>query len=281
YELHPDYTTLFTEAAESSSEIIFGVRFEGPGLQEGSSFGGHWDTPLEAMNGTLDLAREFYCIDGLPTNLSPLYEESSVNTVESPDPLRYQNRDPRLKATLFTPGMQWGNNTSNYGGAAASLSTLYVMKYFNPALNWSTSWDAGQDFYVIRYAEVLLSLAEALVEKGGYNYSEVASLVNAVRERAKMPTVEAVEGNGLNQEQLRNLIRRERRVETAFEGLRLFDLYRWEELESAAERINQEAADNNFSYEYRNFRGQMEYVWPIPLAEVNANKQLEQHELWK
>ena len=51
-------------------------------------------------------------------------------------------------------------------------------------------------FYVVRYAEVLLSLAEAMVQKGGYAYSDVTALVNEVRQRAdvNMPTVEEVEG---------------------------------------------------------------------------------------
>lgn len=72
---------------------------------------------------------------------------------------------------------------------------VYVMKYFDPK-DTGNSWDNGQDFYVVRCAEVLLSLAEALVQKGGYDESEVIGLVNQVRQRAdvNMPTVEAVEG---------------------------------------------------------------------------------------
>lgn len=281
YDLYPDYAALFTEENERCSEIIMSIRYEGPGKEEGSSIGGHWDTPLEALNATLDLAKEYYCTDGLPTHLSPLYVQGAENTMDNPDPLRYENRDPRLKATLFVPGMSWNGNASNYGGAAASYSTLYVMKYFDPSQNWSSSWDSGQDFYIIRYAEVLLSLAEALVEKGGYSYSEVTSLVDEVRGRAGLPTVAEIEGENLTQPELRELIRRERRVETAFEGLRLFDLYRWRILKDAVDRINEEASENDFWYEYRNYRGDMEYVWPIPLHELDSNAKLEQHSLWK
>lgn len=282
YELFPDYTDLFTQENEGCSEIILGIRYEGPGSEEGSSIGGHWDAPLEAMNGTLDLSGEYYCTDGLPTTQSSLYKEGSVNTMNSPDPLRYMNRDPRLKATLFVPGMTWGTRTAQfYGGSAASYSTLYVIKYFNPSLNWSSSWDDGQDFYVIRYAEVLLSLAEALVEKGGYTYSEVTSLINQVRARAGLPSVEKIEGSSLDQDGLRKVIRHERRVETAFEGLRLFDLYRWKELQNAVDKINAEASANGFWYEKRNYRGEMEYEWPIPLHEIDSNSKLEQNELWK
>src|SRR5690606_11417748 len=75
YGLYTDYTRLFTQSAENSNEIIFGVRFEGPGLKEGSSFAAHYDTPLEAENGSLDLANDFYCLDGKPIGESALYRE--------------------------------------------------------------------------------------------------------------------------------------------------------------------------------------------------------------
>lgn len=289
YQLHPDYSELFTQAGETSSEVIFGVRFEGPGLSEGSSFAAHWDAPLEAMNGTVDLANAYYCTDGLPITESNLYIEGPDDLAnDRPDALRYNDRDPRLKATLFVPGMTWGNSSAEfYGGSAPSRSTIYVYKYFDPFVSSSESWDSGQDFYVIRYAEVLLSLAEALVQQGGYNYTEVTSLINDVRGRVGMPFVEDVEGSNLSAVELLEVIKHERRVETAFEGLRLFDLYRWKELDKAVENIEAERARNSsdtgtyFLYEKRNFRGEQEYVWPIPLAEVDTNSALEQHALWK
>lgn len=282
YSLFPDYTTLFTEANEGCDEIIFGIRYEGPGKEEGSAFGGHWDTPLEAMNGTIDLADAFYHLDGKPTTDKKVcgYNEDGSANLWDLNVSRYDNRDPRLRTTLFIPGMSWGGNTNFYGGAAPSYSTVYVMKYFNPALNWSSSWDAGQDFYLVRYAEVLLSLAEAYIEKGT-QLNEAVNLINQVRNRAGMPSVEDVEGSNLPQSDLREIVRHERRVELAFEGLRLFDLYRWKQLKEATERINNEAATYKFWYEYRNFRGEQEYVWPIPQSELDCNPMLEQHALWK
>ena len=76
----------------------------------------------------------------------------------------------------------------------------------------SNSWDNGQDFYVVRYAEVLLSLAEAMVQKGGYAYSDVTALVNEVRQRAdvNMPTVEEVEGTSLSKDELLEVIKHPR-----------------------------------------------------------------------
>ncbi len=82
-------------------------------------------------------------------------------------------------------------------------------------------------------------LAEAMVQKGGYVYSDVTALVNEVRQRAdvNMPTVEEVEGTSLSKDELLEVIKHERRVELAFEGLRLFDLYRWKELDKAVANI--------------------------------------------
>ena len=179
--------------------------------------------------------------------------------------------------------MTWngkGGATAWYGGAAASMSTVYVMKYFDPS-DTGNSWDNGQDFYVVRYAEVLLSLAEALVEKGGYTESEVLGLVDMVRTRAGMPRVEDVEGSGLSQSSLMDIIRHERRVELAFEGLRLFDLYRWRILDKAVQAIENERTTYGLAYEKRIFNGERDYVWPIPLGELDSNKKLEQNALWK
>lgn len=89
------------------------------------------------------------------------------------------------------------------------------------------------------------------------------------------------EGTGLSQAALRDIVRHERRVELAFEGFRLFDLYRWHTLKDAVDRINTEAEKYGFAYEYRNYRGEQEYVWPIPLTELDSNSELTQHDLWK
>ena len=296
YSLDPSYAKLFTQAGETSSEIIFAVRYEGPGMGEGTAFNGHWNTPLEALNGTIDLADAYYAKDGKPTTETKIAEPATNGNgidVGKPNVAYFENRDSRLYATLFVPGMKWNgkggvdHSASNpyanvYGGAAAALSTVYVYKFFDPT-DTANSWDNGQDFYIVRYAEVLLSLAEAMVQKGGYDYSEVTALVNQVRQRAdvKMPTVEEVEGVGLSKDQLLEVVKHERRVELAFEGLRLFDLYRWRDLGKAVEHIEKERTTYGLAYEPRKFNGDRDYVWPLPTGELDTNKKLVQHDLWK
>ena len=277
YSLFSDYSTLFTEENEGCDEVIFAVRYEGPGASEGATFTAHWNTPLEAVNGTIDFADAFYYTDGTPCKDDKIFNDGfdlwNLNTA------RYDNRDPRLYTTLFTPGhSNWNGKTGLYGGAAASYSTIYVNKYYN-SYDTSNSWDSGQDFYVFRYAEVLLGLAEAYIE-ADQNLFGAIELINQVRDRVGMPHVEDVEKT-TSQSALRDIVRHERRVELGFEGLRLFDLYRWHLLKDAVDRINNEASKYELWYEYRNYRGECEYEWPLPQSEIDCNSQLVQNPLWQ
>ena len=122
-----------------------------------------------------------------------------------------------------------------------------------------------------------------MVQKGGYDENAVISLINEVRQRAdvKMPKVEDVEGTGLTKDALLDIIKHERRVELAFEGLRLFDVYRWKELDKAVANIEKERTSLGLGYEARQYNGERDYVWPIPTGELDTNKALVQHELWK
>ena len=286
YDLFDDYTTLFCADNEACNEIIRAVRYTGPGQSEGGQFNAHWNTPLEALNGTIDLADAFYQLDGTPypnkDDVGELNDDGSVN-INAPNPARYENRDPRLQTTLWVPGMSWYGKSiatgQTYGGAAASYSTIYVNKYFDPA-DRSNSGDGGDDFYIIRYAEVLLSLAEAYVEQGT-NLQRAIELVDQVRARVGMPKVEDVE-KATSQDELREIVRHERRVELAFEGIRMFDLYRWHRIkEDIVDKINAEKARYGFWYEDRFYLGDKAYYWPIPQAEIDANDELKQNPLWE
>ena len=92
-----------------------------------------------------------------------------------------------------------------------------------------------------------------------------------------MPKIENVEGTGLSQSQLRQIVRDERRVELAFEGLRFFDVKRWGEVSNAYQRaLNDKVA--GYSPSYRNRRSE---VFPVPQGEIDANKNLDQNDVWK
>ena len=256
-----NYADLFKEQNETAAEVLLSVHFKGPGLGEGSCFGVCWSAPMNAIEGSMNLCDDFYCIDGLPIDKSPLFKGSLVqgaHTKANPDMGRYENRDPRMKGTLMLPGMEW--NGKLFTNNLPASSTCCIRKWYTPE-DTVNEYDGSLDFYVIRYAEVLLSLAEAMIEKGGYPQAEITGYIN---------------------EELRAIVRHERRVELAFEDLRFADLYRWGEFENAQKRMQKDQSFYGFGVVSRgNLRGAQDLVWPIPQGEIDTNPMLEQHSEWK
>lgn len=80
---------------------------------------------------------------------------------------------------------------------------------------------ADKNMTILRYADILLMRAEALIELN-QNLPEAVSLINQIRTRVNMPVIGMA-----SQSVLRERLRHERRIETAFEGLRYFDIIRW------------------------------------------------------
>lgn len=284
---YKNYSDLFKEKNEECDEIILGIHYAGPGLGEGQTFSISWGGPMNAIEASRNLCDDYYCTDGLPIDKSPLFKGKKgkeAYDIENPDFARYENRDPRLKGTLFVPGMKWLNDVYDYpnegGKKLPSHSGVNIMKWFVPE-NMANEYDGSLDYYVIRYAEVLLSLSEAMIEKGGYSQGEATQYINEVRERVHMPRVEDVEGTNLSQEQLRQIVRHERRVELAFEDLRFADLYRWNDYKNAVDRMNKEYADyGQNSMLNRSYRGPQDDVWPIPQNEIDTDHNLRQHKEW-
>lgn len=273
YNLATPYPALFKITGETSKDVIFAVQYAGPGLAAGvgAIFNGYFPAAPQVHTVALpNLADAFYCSDGLPITKSPLYNAQN----------RHLNRDPRFDATILT-------RTSLFRGAAILATNLAPTNYRlrkwadETATNSTNAFDNGQDFYVLRYAEVLLTRAEALLESGNYTEQAVRDLVNQVRTRATMPKVEAVEGTGLTKQRLIEIVRQERRVETAFEGLRFYDLKRWGQLKELAvdnymkvDKVQAPAIQN------RIFTVPRHNVWPIPQREIDINPALVQHPEW-
>jgi len=97
-----------------------------------------------------------------------------------------------------------------------------------------------------------------------------------------MPNVDQSVYN--TKDKLRELVRRERMVELSFEGPRLCDIRRWkigsQVLNGAALGAVNPATGKNVVVEQRVFNEKKDYLWPIPLAEITSNKNMEQNEGW-
>jgi len=137
-----------------------------------------------------------------------------------------------------------------------------------------------------RYAEVLLNYVEALNEVNPGN-PDIFKYLNAIRERGGIPALE----NGLNQGQMREKIRTERRIELTMEHLRYFDTRRWKIAEQTDAGpfvgMNVDAGKSNSDpeffkrhvFENRVFRKAF-YLFPIPQTEVERNPNLVQNPGW-
>lgn len=272
YSLFPDYTKLFTPTNEQCSEIIFSACYKRGLSGYGSGFGWFVNPRVPDNHHPLkNLGNEFYLRDGLPLTSSPLYNPT----------LEFENRDPRFNTTLISKGSLWqGKPVAN----AQLILTGYALRKWveeNTSNITLSQEDSDQDFYIFRLAHVILDRAEALVQAGAYNETEVTGLIDRLRERALMPKVATVEGTGLTKEQLMDLIQHERRVETAFEGRRYFDLKRWGKLKERSDWFTENEWAINPALQKRTFIEPKHNAWPIPQSEIDVNENLEQHAEWQ
>ncbi len=181
---------------------------------------------------TLSLLNTYETKNGLTIDEDPEYNP------ENP----FVNRDPRLRATILYPGQTWDKfadakqfphgypsiekGSGDYWSDAdnATHTGMNFKKFYADPEEFGDIWSCDRNFPILRYAEVLLSYAEAKIELGQIDNS-VYEAINQVRHRAEMPDVDRLKYG--TQDKLRELVRRERRVEFAYEGMRRYDLLRW------------------------------------------------------
>ncbi|SEW52590.1 RagB/SusD family nutrient uptake outer membrane protein [Chitinophaga arvensicola] len=152
----------------------------------------------------------------------------------------FQNRDPRMRQTLAGPGFIRAGETRPYIQRLNKNFTGYhqLKGYYNTTDN---NIAGSMDFPVYRYAEALLTYAEAKAELNSLTQTDLDQSVNLLRTRAGMPALNLAVSNadpdpllaaafkdvtgGMKGVLLE--IRRERRIEFALEGYRFNDLMRW------------------------------------------------------
>ncbi len=325
HSLYPNYRNLFMYAGENSRESIFAFDFKQTvrvsatpqNMQARNSSGFSGLVPTRAMGDSYE------CTDGQTIDKSPLYSTA--------DPFR--NRDPRMRQTLLGDGDTWfgtGGMTFNmtfhpdsttctrFTPTVAKIANLEVTnafsayagyllkKYLDPAdLVLNTQSELA--FMLIRYAEVLLTYAEAKIELNQID-ATVLNAINQVRARGygvgvgQTTLYPAI--TSTNQAVLRSVVRRERKVELVGEGLRLFDIRRWKIAEKvmngvlfgkALQRgiyynLPKPTLDENTSPDYTSFNALLavtgnfkimdnprvfktqHYLWPIPQTELDVNK---------
>ena len=234
YELDPSFDNLFTIAGQGSKEII-------AAFQRDENLYDNW------MIGTMYNNADGGWSSMVPTqNLVDAYEMSNGLTKEEAgsgyDATHpYANRDPRMAMTVLFPGMDWeggilntldatidgSKNPNNPDDADnASKTGLTWGQYLLDKSQYADMWATNASVIIFRYAEVLLSYAEAENELNGPS-ADVYTMLNQVRNRVGMPDVDRSKYG--TQAKLRELIRRERSSELAGEGLRRADILRWKD----------------------------------------------------
>lgn len=252
HELYSDYQRCFYENPTQNDEVILSRSVWFTNIIETSLLPEGFAGCAGRTNPTQNFVDAFEMLNG-----KAISESGSGYSAQNP----YENRDPRLQATVFHHGMLWGRADYNeqraidvhfnsatdkgadYRGSHGGTYTGYYLKKFvNPDLVMQDKKTFPHSWIISRYAEVLLNYAEAQNEATGPG-AAVYDAVNAVRLRAGMPALP----NGLNQEQLRKRIRNERRVELAFEDHRFFDLRRWKALDGVSYDQEKATANGFFS----------------------------------
>lgn len=237
YDLDPDYTNLFKVAGQDSKEIILAVQY----IPNTKTLGVIGQMYNNGDGGWSSIVPTYNLVDA--------YEMENGMTIDEAgsgyDPAHpFKDRDPRLAMSIIYPGADYvkADGTSGVfntldktvGGAAnanymtsadnASKTGLTWNKYLSPITQYSDIWNTNACPIVFRYAEVLLTWAEAENELNGPS-QEVYKKLNQVRNRVGMPDVD--EQKYGTKDQLRELIWRERGVEFAGEGIRRADILRW------------------------------------------------------
>jgi hypothetical protein len=189
-----------------------------------------------------------------------------------------------------------GHSGANSGiGVSAnySLTGLWLRKW-NPRRNnlSSRTYVNNLSWPMIRLAEVYLNYTEAMIE---YNPVQLDySYWDELRTRAGLPPILEVYPEALgNQEMLRDLIRRERRVELAFENNRFFDTRRWQIAENtdagymwgfnimaASSAENSAFWKRTHTTRGRRYFEKKQYLWPIAQNEVDRNNLIIQSPYW-
>ncbi|WP_167618811.1 RagB/SusD family nutrient uptake outer membrane protein [Maribellus sediminis] len=299
YSLFPSYEGIFLPENEYNEEVILDLGYV-PSLR---TWGEYFDyAPLSVgarvnqMSPTQELVDDY-----LMTNGRSIKDANSGYDENDP----YARRDPRLTATVVYHEFPWrlpdGTIQTIYikpgtapdesaevdeykGQGTNSTSTGYYMrKYYDPQA--LASFTSGLNLILIRYADVLLMYAEAKNELNQMDENVWNSTIKALRERAGFTDASALNFDAsLSSADLREIIRRERRVELALEGLRVFDIRRWEIAENVLSgnphgaRYGDPSIDNGYiRLDVRSFNPERDYLWAVPQSQKDLNPNLGQN----
>jgi len=293
YSLPTSYTSVFT-ARKNTEVILAKERAKTFDVESNNSpIGFSPATGLGYTSPTQELVDAFPMANGLA-----ITDPTSGYNAAAP----YTGRDPRFAATIFYNGTPWLNRSGGVqtftggldrpGGTAVQTRTGYYMKKFMADFSTQTSFsNQDHNFILFRYAEVLLTYAEALNEVG--RTSEAYTQLIAIRKRAGITA-----GTGslyglkaaMSQTEMRLAIQNERRIEMAFEEQRFWDIRRWKIADQVLNGTLHgvtitKTGTSTYTYAPLNVStvsfANRNYTMPLPYTEVVTDLNLLQNEGWQ
>ncbi|NDV69383.1 RagB/SusD family nutrient uptake outer membrane protein [Dysgonomonas sp. 25] len=288
YALYPDYEGLFQSLNEYNEEVIFDYAFV-PAVKT-------WGE----MYARVPMSQGAYLNDGAPTQeLVDSYIMKNGKTIAdaSYNPnMPYVNRDPRLDYSIVYHDCNWikedgssvvikidpndastGSSPDKWGVGNSTSTGYYIRKYWDP--DHEASIQQSTNIILLRYADILLMYAEAMFEQNRMSSAVWDATIKLVRQRAGFTATGAVDYPTLGTDDMRALIRNERRSELAMEGVRYHDVVRWK---AGLEFFDKPVRGAKFAnggtahiiFDERKFNTNRDYLWAVPLDQVDLNPNL-------
>ena len=302
YGLESDFHNNFRPEPEyeNGKESLWAMQYS---INDGTTNGNcNWSNGLIVPNipGVTDGGCDFYkpsqnLVNAFKTTMDgyPMFDNfNDVNYNMTVD-----NADPRLFLTVGMPGLPyefnpkymmaktsvWSRSNGLYGYYVTLKQNVDPDSQYLVKGSW---WGTSMNHIVIRYADVLLMRAEALIQLNDGRISEAMGLINKIRNRAKTSTtmianyeddysvkfsVEPYSDTDCSQAEALKRLKFERRLELAMESDRFFDLVRWGDAESVLNAYYAGEADVCSIYSSANFTKNKNEYLPIPFAQISAS----------
>lgn len=203
--------------------------------------------------------------------------------------------DPRLFLTVGMPGTPYMFNKNYIMDKSAIWSRSNGLYGYNVSLKHNVDpdgeylvkgswWGSPMNRIVLRYADVLLMRAEALVQLN-QGISDAIEIVNSLRNRARQSVAEISDyetaygvrmnvrpyNGAYSQDEALKIVKHERRLEMAMESERFFDLVRWGEAAATINKYYAEETDNCAIYSGASFTANKNEYLPIPFSQISAS----------
>lgn len=293
YALFPTYRGLFDENNEYNDEVILDRSY----VKNQITWSDIQDRiPLSRGGRVIDMVPLQQLVDCYLTINGFTINESGTDY----DPAHpYDNRDPRMTQTIIYDGYDWAANVNDWypnlgliqidpatapessedrydPSGNTSRSGYYTRKWYSPQAKGEVA--SGLNIIMMRYADVLLMYAEAMLEQNKLTEGVWNQTIRPIRERAGFKASKALYfPAGKSQAELREIVRNERRVELALEGLRWYDILRWK---AGSVYFKGEPMGASFATSlgatYK-FDENRDYLFAVPQTQIDLNPNLSQN----